>query len=259
MVAGFVALAGAGAAAVFFFVLGGEASSARSDVAAIGEEIEAQYAVGEEPFVIYDSGAYSIGATILGASIEDPTVEFYSGADDFCVVLTTSSGSQYSYSAVEGAVDGSCAPDGVSPFDPGSVGALDTTLTSSDYWFDLSIGDCLLDDTSIVSTAGQTDPLTAPTVVACSEPHMGEVYAIAGIGGENAPDEAAFRLHTHELCEGAPFESYIGMPYLDSDLYYSVLYPTGETFEAGANEMVCILTTGDETTGSLRDSAAAEE
>lgn len=244
---------------MFLFILGGEASSARADVAAIAEEVEAQYAAGDDPFVIYDSGAYSIGVTILGATVEDPTIDFYPGADDYCIVLTTSGGSEYSYSAAEGAQDGSCAPAGAAPFDPEDVGALDTSLTSSEYWFGLSIGDCLLDDTSIISTTGEPSPLMAPTVVACSESHAGEVYAIAGIEGEETPDDAAFRLHTHELCEGAAFTSYVGIPYLDSDLYYSVLYPTGETFEVGADEMVCILTTGGSTTGSLRDSAVAEE
>ncbi len=256
---GFVVLAAAGAAAAIFFLGQGEASSARADVAAIGEEVAAQYEAGGEPVVLYSDGAYSIGATLLESNVTDQTLDFYPGAEDFCIVLTTSSGVSYSYDAATGAMDGSCAPAGTEPLDSTDIGTLDSSLTSSEYWFDLSIGDCVLDDTSIITepSGSLSAPLSSPTIVPCTDSHVGEIYAIARIEGQDAPDDTAFRHHARELCEGAAFESYVGEPYFGSDLFYAVLYPTEESFSAGANEMVCILTTGSgETTGSLRSEVA---
>ena len=244
---------------MIFFLGQGEASSARADVAAIGEEVAAQYEAGWEPVVLYSDGAYSIGATLLESNVTDPTLNFYPGAEDFCIVLTTLSEASYSYNAAAGAMDGSCAPAGAEPPGQTDIGTLDSSLTSSEYWFDLSVGDCVLDDTSVVTDpAGvSSDPLSSPTIVPCTDSHVGEIYAIARIEGQEAPDDTAFRHHARELCEGAAFESYVGEPYFGSDLFYAVLYPTEESFSAGANEMVCILTTeSGEMTGSLRDSVA---
>ncbi len=252
----FLVLAAAGAAAVYFLLFTGEAWSARADVTAIGEEVEEQYSAGHEPFVMYEDGVYSVGETVIGASVDDPTVEFYAGADSFCVVLTTASGSSYSYSATAGAEDGSCVPSGVQPFDPSVAGAL-TELSTSEFWFGLSVGDCILDDTSAISASGtsSTTSVDAPSVVACSQPHVGEVYAIAEIGEGDVEGDLAFRLHVSELCEGPAFVGYTGESYLESDLFYSVLYPTEEAAGYGADEMVCLLTTGEQVTGSARSTS----
>jgi hypothetical protein len=251
-----LALAAAGAAAVVFLLGEGAAPSARADVTAIGEEVVAQYEAGGDPLVMYRDGVYIIGTTLMGSTVIDPSLAFYPGADTFCVVLTTSDGTSYSYAAETGPVDGSCAPATTDPIDPSAMSALDPSLTSSPYWFGLSTGDCLLDDTSVVTNSGTASPgpLSSPTIVACTEPHVGEVYAIARIESQDAPDDLTFQLHSVELCEGTAFESYVGAPYFGSDLYYSVLYPTEASFSTGTNEMVCILATGDTTTGSLRDS-----
>jgi hypothetical protein len=257
MVGGLVGLAAAGAAAVWFF-LGGDAvaTAARSDVTAIGTEVAAQYAEGDtDPVVLYSDGTYTIGSTVIGATVVDPTLDYYPGNGSFCVVITTPEGKSYGYSAVDGQVDGSCAPAGVEPMGPVASGTLDTTLTTSPYWFGLSIGDCVLESTFTDrdDDGGSAGPLVAPTVVPCTDAHAGEVYAIARILGDEAPDAVVFRQQTRELCEGPAFEAFVGLPYLESTLYYSVLYPSDATWAVGADEMVCILTEGGSTTGSLRD------
>ncbi len=259
IIVGFLVLAAAGAAGVYFLMGGNAAAAAaRADVSAIGEEIAAQYTVGGgDPVVIYADGAYTIGSTVIGATVVDPSIAYYPGAGSFCVVLTTVEGKSYGYSATAGQVDGSCAPEGVDPVEPNAADTLDTSLTTSAYWFGLSIGDCVLESTLTDRDASGASPgpLMAPTVVPCAEAHVGEVYAIARITTDEAPDASMFRQQTNQLCEGPAFEAYVGMPYLQSSLYYSVLYPSDATWAVGADEMLCLLTDGgNATTGSLRDS-----
>lgn len=132
---------------------------------------------------------------------------------------------------------------------------LDSTLTTADRWFGLSIGDCVLAfDTG-------TDPtnlsITKPQVVPCTEAHYGEVYAVAGISGDAAPDDATFRMQSREVCAGSLFTGYVGASsYADSSLYYDVLYPTARSWQNGTHQMVCLLVEkGESTTGSLKASA----
>jgi hypothetical protein len=258
LVLGFLGFAVAGAAAVWF-VLGSDtvATAARSDVTAIGTEVAAQYQAGTgDPVVLYADGAYTVGSTVIGATVDDPTLAYYPGEGSFCVVITTVEGTSFGYSATGGQVDGSCAPAGVEPIGPIASNTLDASLTTSPYWFGLSIGDCVLESTLTDRAADGTEegPLTAPTVVPCTDAHAGEVFAIGRILVDDAPDAVVFRQQTRELCEGPKFEEYVGLPYLESTLFYSVLYPSDATWAVGADEMLCLVTEGGSTTtGSLRD------
>ena len=254
---GFLMLAAVGAAAVIFLVGGGEAGAARDDVTAIGQKVAALYAAGDgDPLVTYGGGVYTVGPDLLTASVVDPTLAFYPGADDFCVVLTTAADVSYSYKAGTGEMDGSCAPASAQPQGPVTTNTLDPSLQTSAVWFDLPVGACVLDDTGVVSagTSPSPGPLASPTIVPCTDSHAAEVYAIASIGGDTAPTEAAFQQNTHDLCGGPLFESYVGVPYIDSKLYYSVLYPTDAMWAVGQREMVCLLSDGGTTTGSLKGS-----
>ncbi len=131
---------------------------------------------------------------------------------------------------------------------------LDTTLTTADQWFGLSLGDC------VDSFDSRTDPqdllIEQPTVVPCSDPHYGEVYAIAEITGDAAPDDATFALQSREVCTGQLFTTYVGGDgFAASELYYDVLYPAERSWDNGTHQMVCLLVEkGESTTGSLRGS-----
>ena len=133
---------------------------------------------------------------------------------------------------------------------------LDTSLAVSHYWYDLTVGDCVSAFYSAEPDASGSYPFQDPTLVPCSEPHYGEVYALALIGGTQAPDDAVFQAHTAQLCEGPAFADYVGVSdYADSALYYDVLYPNPEAWNDGGHEMVCVVVEDSgSTVGSLRDS-----
>ena len=133
---------------------------------------------------------------------------------------------------------------------------LDTSLAISRYWYDLTVGDCVSAFYAAEPDESGDYPFQDPTVVPCSEPHYGEVYALALIGGTEAPDDAVFQAHTAQLCEGPAFTDYVGVSdYFDSALYYDVLYPNPEAWKDGGHEMVCVVVEESGTTvGSLRDS-----
>lgn len=73
---------------------------------------------------------------------------------------------------------------------------LDTSLAISGYWYDLTIGECVSSFHASEPDASGEYPFQDPTVVPCSEPHYGEVYALATIGGTEASNDAVFQAHT---------------------------------------------------------------
>jgi hypothetical protein len=133
---------------------------------------------------------------------------------------------------------------------------LDTTVTRSAYWYDLTIGDCI---TTMYAEEQPTEGeylFVDPTVLPCDESHYGEVYAVAEIGGVEPPSDATFAAHRQQLCEGSAFEDYVGVSdYFESSIYYDVLYPNDTAWKDGGREIVCVLYEEDESTvGSLRGS-----
>jgi hypothetical protein len=143
----------------------------------------------------------------------------------------------------------------VTPAAAAGAYTLDSTLATADRWFGLAIGDCVLAfDTG-------TDPadlsIKKPEVVPCTDAHYGEVYAIAGIAGDAAPDDETFRMQSRDVCAGPLFANYVGVSsYADSSLYYDVLYPTARSWESGTHQMVCLLVQkGESTASSLKASA----
>ncbi len=133
---------------------------------------------------------------------------------------------------------------------------LDTSLAISRYWYDLMVGDCVSDFYAAEPDANGDYPFVDPTVVPCSEPHYGEVFALALIGGTGAPDEAVLRAHVEQLCEGPAFTDYVGVAdYYESSLYHDVLYPNATAWKDGGHEMVCVVVDeSGSTVGSVRDS-----
>lgn len=92
-------------------------------------------------------------------------------------------------------------------------------------------------------------------VVGCDKEHEGEVYAIEETSIEEfdavAIDEAA-----NTFCVGK-FEEYVGLAYEESQLFYTYLIPSAESWDAGDRETVCIVMPAeDTTTGSLKGAAA---
>jgi hypothetical protein len=132
--------------------------------------------------------------------------------------------------------------------------SLDTTITTAPDWYDLSIGQCV---TTFWSDGGNADStFVTPDVVPCSEPHYGEVYALARVGGQTSPSDATANYDITRVCEGPAFASYVGgQSYGLSGLYYDVLFPNAAFWRAGNHDMVCVVVEKSlSTVGSLRGS-----
>lgn len=101
--------------------------------------------------------------------------------------------------------------------------------------FDISLGDCMneMDSTS--------DSISEVPKIDCAEPHDYEVYHVEDITESGAfPGEDEVISTADTMCEAA-FEGFVGIPYLDSALYYTTMYPTAEGWAAGDREVLCLI------------------
>jgi hypothetical protein len=73
----------------------------------------------------------------------------------------------------------------------------------------------------------------------CDEPHDAEVYAVREIEGESYPGDEAVQQQAREICAGDAFEEYFAVPFEDSSLDATFLWPSGENWSDGDHEVVC--------------------
>ena len=102
--------------------------------------------------------------------------------------------------------------------------------------FELAEGDCFNDE--------ESEEVSDVEIVPCDEPHQNEVYAVVLIeeppelaypGSDRVSDLAA------QLCL-EHFEDFVGLPYIDSLLDVSTLYPTQDSWESlDDREVICSL------------------
>ena len=102
--------------------------------------------------------------------------------------------------------------------------------------FELAEGDCFNDE--------ESEEVSDVEVVSCDDPHQNEVYAVVSIaepselpypGRDRVSDLAA------QLCL-EHFEGFVGIPYADSLLDISTLYPTQDSWESlDDREVICSL------------------
>jgi hypothetical protein len=115
--------------------------------------------------------------------------------------------------------------------------------------FDLRPGDCLNPDPE---TAGEIENIQA---VPCSEEHTQEVYALPEYPDENGgayPGEAEIQQFADASCLEA-FEEYTGTDYLNSDLYFTYLHPSVDSWNDDDRQIVCVISAGgDPMTGSVK-------
>ncbi|HEY7451922.1 MAG TPA: septum formation family protein [Candidatus Limnocylindria bacterium] len=89
----------------------------------------------------------------------------------------------------------------------------------------------------------------------CGVAHDNEVYYLFDHDGSTFPGDAAMAASADDGCEGA-FEAYVGIPYLESALYYTYLIPTQESWDDGDREIVCVIyEPGEKLTGSMEGAA----
>jgi hypothetical protein len=99
---------------------------------------------------------------------------------------------------------------------------------------------------------------SAVPAVDCAEPHRNEVYLSVPLDslGSAYPGDDVLLDTADPACE-AGFETYVGIPWLDSELYYRVLRPTEDSWRDGDHAALCLVfeTDGQQHTGSVRGAA----
>ncbi|MBB6120706.1 septum formation family protein [Nocardiopsis algeriensis] len=113
--------------------------------------------------------------------------------------------------------------------------------------FDVYLGDCMNE-----METNWDDSVSSVPKVDCSEPHDFEVYHVEDIAESgDYPGEDRVSEMSAAICEPA-FETFVGVSYLDSELYYTPLFPTSDGWDYGDREVLCLIHELDaQTTGTL--------
>lgn len=113
--------------------------------------------------------------------------------------------------------------------------------------FDIKPGDCLLPLKDVHQEISNLQ------VVACSKPHTQEAYAVVKYdqpGSDNGatyPGEATLGKYAEGAC-GQRYESYVGVAYQDSSLFFTYLLPSARSWQEGDDRnILCFVTTTGET------------
>lgn len=104
----------------------------------------------------------------------------------------------------------------------------------------MEVGDCIEE----IPTADEV--YTLPKVD-CSEPHTGEVFATVTVADADTYPGVDVMMSYEDQCA-----SQIDVMTLPDDASLFLLYPTQDTWDAGDRTVVCVVTTDEPTTGSLR-------
>lgn len=103
-----------------------------------------------------------------------------------------------------------------------------------------TVGDCF--DESAMSTALESEDTSKVELVDCSEPHDFEVFHIEELAKGGFPGEVAVGEAARQACEGDDFKNFIGVEYLNSEIYSWSLVPQVADWEESNNrEIVCYL------------------
>jgi hypothetical protein len=115
-------------------------------------------------------------------------------------------------------------------------------------FYDLAVGDCLAD---LMATH---EEFFIVETVPCSQPHSEEIYAVVPFPEGDFPGDEAVDAQADKACN-AEFESFVGLPYKESVLYYNYLWPNDEeTWNGVFREVVCsVYDPAGDTTGTLAD------
>ena len=116
--------------------------------------------------------------------------------------------------------------------------------------FDLRPGDCLMPDDK---TVGEVEKINA---VPCAEQHTQEVFALPEYPDEGGvyPGEEEIKKFADASCLEA-FGTYTGTDYLSSNLFFTYLHPSLDSWNSGDDrQVICVIVspTEDGMTGSVR-------
>ena len=114
---------------------------------------------------------------------------------------------------------------------------------------ELAVGDCVQEPTEA------SEGVASLTAVPCDQPHDGEVYSTFDLPDGEFPGDEEVAAAGEPQCE-EDFAAYVGVPFSESQLSVTTLYPSRETWEQRDDrEYVCIALGSEELTASVKDSA----
>ena len=116
---------------------------------------------------------------------------------------------------------------------------------------ELQVGDCFSFNNDDSSTQ-----VSDVEVVDCSAPHLYEVYSNYQIPQSTFPDENTMKSEQYTACHDT-FETYVGVPYDQSQYDATTLNPTENSWAQGDHAITCFLMSkdGSQLTGSLKGAA----
>ena len=116
---------------------------------------------------------------------------------------------------------------------------------------ELQVGDCFSFNNNDSSTQ-----VSDVEVVDCSAPHLYEVYSNYQIPQSTFPDENTMKSEQYTACHDT-FETYVGIPYDQSQYDATTLTPTENSWAQGDHAITCFLMSkdGSQLTGSLKGAA----
>ena len=118
--------------------------------------------------------------------------------------------------------------------------------------FALVVGDCI--EEPEIDASGE---LSSLTVIPCSDPHSSEAYAVKSLPDGEYPGDAAVTAAADDFCLGE-FESFVGLPYEQSELAVHYQFPSGSSWMWKEDrQILCLVGLADAvpTVGSLKDAA----
>ncbi len=121
--------------------------------------------------------------------------------------------------------------------------------------FDISVGQCFTAQTEVQAE------LSSLTSVPCDTPHRQQSYALidyqppAGVEGDAFPGATTLAHYADAQCAQS-FQSYVGISYLDSSLFFTYLLPSARGWEQSKDRaVICfVTTTGPDLTSSAQES-----
>lgn len=114
---------------------------------------------------------------------------------------------------------------------------------------EFTVGECVNLTADVTEESTEVGELP---VVDCAEPHDAEVFHVVDTSLTEF-DETAITTEADLACYDA-FEGYVGMAYEESSIYYTLLYPTQQSWDADDRAIVCLLVGSEQVTGSLQGS-----
>ncbi|QUX28171.1 septum formation family protein [Nocardiopsis akebiae] len=140
------------------------------------------------------------------------------------------------------AVEPTASEETAEPVSPGTVDV-----------FSLEVGDCFIE--SEMETALFSEGISEVPLVDCSQEHDSEFFYSHQLTDAEYPGDSAVQTEADEVCKGENFTGFIGVDYLDSEIYAYYLTPTQDSWDhADDREIICYATTaniGEMVTGTL--------